>query len=285
MTASLMEVWDCFAAERAPSLCPTSRGTDWNQARVWLNRCPVQDLDRAREVLVWILSQEPPQAALRVAMFYRGMCRWASSPDIGILDRNPVQSFKMPKAPQKADHEVVVIPTTEVPTVINGMKPSRKGCTPWHLWTEFQYQTGMRTGEVRALKWDDLRGDNAFVHANWPLSPSYYKPSTKTNRTRMVPLNSRVHAVLEQLPRDNEFIFPWQRETFQSVFRQRMQKLYDAGRIKKIYRPYDLRHSAISEWLARGIPLALAARWAGNTRDVLVRNYCGVVDELPIPEL
>lgn len=285
MSAQLLATWDAFYAERKPSLCVTSQGTDWAQARSWLARSPIQDLDRAREILVWILSQEPIPAALRVAMFYRSMCRWASSPDIEILARNPVSSFKMPKAPQKEHHEVIVIPTAEISTVIDAMKPTRKGSTPWHLWAEFQYQTGMRTGEVRALKWDDIKDGRAFVHANWPLKPSYYKPSTKTNRTRYVPLNDKAQALLSLIPQESEFLFPWNRAGMQSVFKRRMSDLHAAGKISHIYRPYDLRHSAISEWLARGVPLALAARWAGNTKDVLVRSYCGVVEELEMPVL
>lgn len=285
MSPQLLDTWDLFYAERRPSLCITSQGTDWAQARAWLSRCPIQDLAQARDILVWIVSQQPIPAALRVAMFYRSMIRWAASPDIEILSRNPVSSFKMPKPPQKEHHEVIVIPTAEIQRVITAMRPKRKGGTPWHLWAEFQYQTGMRTGEVRALKWDDIKDDRAFVHANWPLKPSYYKPSTKTNRTRYVPLNDKARAVLEQVPRDGEFIFPWNRSGMQSVFKARMKGLHDQGLIGHAYRPYDLRHSAISEWLARGVPLALAARWAGNTKDVLVRSYCGVVDELEMPVL
>lgn len=44
---------------------------------------------------------------------------------------------------------------------------------------------------------------------------------------------------------------------------------------KERYRPYDLRHVAISRWLGAGIPVAQAAQWAGNTSEVIWKHYAG----------
>jgi integrase len=149
---------------------------------------------------------------------------------------------------------------------------------------EFQLQTGLRTGEVRALRWADITGDKLTVHANYTLTHGL-KHSTKTNKVRTVQLNAKALAVLEQLSRENEYLFPWSRESFQSLFDQRMRPLYRQGLISHKYRPYDLRHTAISRWLSTDVQLALAAKWAGNTRDVLVKHYLGVTEEQPMPVL
>ena len=280
---TILSAWDRFAAERAITLCPTSTTSDWRQARTWLARCPIQDLDSIRDVLLWCYAQQPVKASHRVGMYIRSLARWAASPDIGLLARDTTGSVKRPKLPQ-GNGEVVVIPRAEMQTVIDAMRPRRLGDTPWHLWVEFQLQTGLRTGEVRALRWEDISGDRASIHANFTLTHGL-KGSTKTSRSRTVQLNAKALAVLEQLPKDDGYLFPWSRETFQSLFDRRMQALYRQGVIRHKYRPYDLRHTAISQWLAGDVSLALAARWAGNSSAVILKNYLGVTDEQPMPVL
>jgi len=55
--------------------------------------------------------------------------------------------------------------------------------------------------------------------------------------------------------------------------------------VKYRYRPYDLRHVAISRWLEAGIPVAQAAQWAGNTSEVIWKHYAGNTTEYEMPVL
>jgi integrase len=43
-------------------------------------------------------------------------------------------------------------------------------------------------------------------------------------------------------------------------------------------RPYDLRHAAVSSWLASGVEPARIAGWAGHSLEVLLRIYAKVID-------
>jgi integrase len=114
---SLTTAWNQFLAERRISLSPTSICTDYAYAGKWIERCPVQDLTQGRQVLLWVLGQQPLAAARRVTMFVRCMYRWAASEDVALLPRNPVANFKVPKAPQR-DHEITVIPRDEIPLIM-----------------------------------------------------------------------------------------------------------------------------------------------------------------------
>lgn len=145
-------------------------------------------------------------------------------------------------------------------------------------------QTGMRTGEVRALKWDDLDGDRVRVHSNYTLT-HVLKASTKTNKARWVPVNAKAKEVLGELEQCDEFLFPWNRYAFQTFFRQRVDELFNAGLVKARYRPYDLRHVAISRWLEAGIPVAQAAAWAGNTSEVIWKHYANTTQTYEMPVL
>jgi len=286
MTASysLEELWSAFVAERSISLCPTSLTSDYTQVGKWLRRCPIQDIDQARKIMVWVLSEKPVLSSRRVAMYTKTMYKWAAQEDIGILPRNPIASFKMPKAPQR-DEEIIVIPRSEVGLVLAALEAKRTyKDVNWSWYTEFMLQTAMRTGEVRALMWKDIKDDKILVHQNYTLTHGL-KSSTKTNKKRWIPLNDPCKKILERLSQTSDFIFPWDRLAFQSYFRKKLAPMKQADLISHLYRPYDCRHTAISRWIEAGIPVPQVANWAGNTSEVIFKHYCNSTQEYEIPVL
>lgn len=285
MALTLDQAWQQFVTERSISLSATSLTSDYRQVTKWLGRCPYQNFETdGRLALTWTLKQEPVLSARRVAMYLKSLYRWASQEDIKLIDKNPILTFRMPKAPQK-DEEVVVIPRKETGLVLVALEAKlayRK--TNWAAYAEFMLQTAMRTGEVRALRWQDIKDDKILVHQNWTLTHGL-KNSTKTNKKRWVPLNNRCQEILSTLEKTDDFIFPWDRSAYQSYFRKKMQQLKAADLITALYRPYDLRHTAISRWIEAGIPVAQVANWAGNTADVIWKHYANTTQEYEIPNL
>lgn len=279
---SLVDAWEQFKAERAIALHATSLESDYKQTSKWLSRCPVQDLSQGRQIMTWVLGQTPVKSSRRVAMYVKSLYRWAVSEDIALLDRNPILTFKMPKAPQK-DEDIIVIPRTETAIVLialEGHYGERR--SDWSAYSEFMLQTGMRTGEVRALKWIDVKENRVLVHANYTLTHGY-KNSTKTNKKRSVPLNDRSQEILQSMQNCSEYIFPYNRYAYQSWFYDRMKEAHGAGLISHRYRPYDLRHTAITRWIEDGIPVAQVAAWAGNTAEMIWNHYCGITEESEMP--
>lgn len=284
MPTTLTELWSAFLEERSISLCPTSLTSDYKQVTKWLNRCPIQDLSEARKIMIWVLGEKPVLSSRRVAMYTKTMYKWAAQEDVGYLEKNPLASFKMPKAPQK-DEDIIVIPRSEVSIVLAALaaKQTYKNVN-WSWYTEFMLQTAMRTGEVRALRWDDIKDNKILVHQNWTLTHGL-KDSTKTNKKRWVPLNNKCQEILTRLPQDQEYLFPWDRLAFQSYFRKKLQPLHQAELISHLYRPYDCRHTAISRWIEAGIPVPQVANWAGNTSEIIFKHYCNTTKEYEMPEL
>jgi integrase len=284
MPITLSGLWGAFLEERSISLCPTSLTSDYRQVTKWLERCPIQDLNEARKIMIWVLGEKPVLSSRRVAMYTKTMFRWAAQEDVGYLEKNLLASFKMPKAPQK-DQDIIVIPQNEVGLVLAALSAKRTyKNVNWGWYTEFMLQTAMRTGEVRALRWNDIKDNKILVHQNWTLTHGL-KDSTKTNKKRWVPLNNKCQALLAQLPSDQEYLFPWDRVAFQSFFRKKLQPLHKAGLISHLYRPYDCRHTAISRWIEAGIPVPQVASWAGNTSEIIFKHYCNTTKEYEMPEL
>jgi integrase len=284
MPTTLSELWSAFLEERSISLCPTSLTSDYSQVTKWLKRCPIQELTEARKIMIWVLGEKPVLSSRRVAMYTKTMFRWAAQEDVGYLDRNPLVSFKMPKAPQR-DEDIIVIPRNETGLVLAALeaKQTYKNVN-WAWYAEFMLQTAMRTGEVRALRWGDIKDNKALVHQNWTLTHGL-KDSTKTNKKRWVPLNGRCQEILSKLPQEQEYIFPWDRLAFQSYFRKKLQPLHQCDLISHLYRPYDCRHTAISRWIEAGIPVPQVANWAGNTSEIIFKHYCNTTKEYEMPVL
>lgn len=281
---TLHQLWGAFVEERSISLCPTSLTSDYKQVNKWLSRCPLQDTAEARKIMIWLLGEKPVLAARRVAMYTKTMYKWAAQEDVALMDRNPLASFKMPKAPQR-DEEIVVIPRNEVGLVLAALSAKRTyQNVNWSWYTEFMLQTAMRTGEVRALMWQDIKENKILVHRNYTLTHGL-KQSTKTNKKRWVPLNDKVQKILDNLDRNSDYIFPWDRVAFQSYFRKKLAPLKQAGLISYLYRPYDCRHTAISRWIEAGIPVPQVAAWAGNTSEVIFKHYCNTTQEYEMPVL
>lgn len=280
----LIELWTAFKAERAVSVQPTTLATDYNQVGQWLERCPIQKTKKARDILAWVLAQTPAPSARKVAGYLRGMYRWAASDGVRLVKDNPIKDYRMPKSPQR-DEEVRIIPKDKMQLVLASLERKRNADGPqWKLYAEWMLQTGMRTGEVRALKWTDITANFVKVHSNYTLTHGM-KNSTKTNKARKVPLNARCLEILEILPHTDDYLFPWDREAFQSFFRRRMQELHKQGEIETVLRPYDLRHTSISRWIEAGIPVTQAAKWAGNTPEVIWKFYANTTQEFDAPVL
>ncbi len=180
---------------------------------------------------------------------------------------------------------IIVIPQSETLIVLNALnsKTTRNGAR-WSHYAEFMLQTAMRTGEVRALKWEDIKENKVLVHGNYTLTHGY-KNSTKTNRKRWVPLNIKTQEILDKTKKVDEYIFPWNRYAFQSYFYDRMSELHKEGIIENRYRPYDLRHTAISRWIEAQIPVAQVANWAGNNSEVIWQHYVNVTKDYEMPVL
>jgi len=69
------------------------------------------------------------------------------------------------------------------------------------------FGTGMRTGELMALKWCDIDFENNLIHVRRSIRDGVLKESTKTGNDRIITMLDSVKQELLKAPRNNEFIF------------------------------------------------------------------------------
>ena len=136
----------------------------------------------------------------------------------------------------------------------------------------------MRPEEWAAVRRADVDRERGVVRVERTVVDGKEKPYGKTTRSRRsVPLSSRALTAIAELPAQlrSPLLFPapqggpirlnnWRRRDW-------VPALYGAG---VDYRPpYAMRHTAISHWLAAGVPIFDVSRYAGTSLQMVERVY------------
>jgi integrase len=147
---------------------------------------------------------------------------------------------------------------------------------------------GLRPGELRALRWADVREHTIVVQRG--TNPDGSIKATKNAQNRSVKLltplaqDLRAFRLAAGRPPQTALIFPradggaWTKEDWGN-WRSRTWHTACERAAAEIPRPYDLRHSAASLWLAERRPPLQVARWLGHSLSVLLSTYAHLIDE------
>ena len=148
-----------------------------------------------------------------------------------------------------------------------------------YLFYLIAFETGMRTGEILGLKWEDHTGDN--IH----LSRSIVRGrigSLKTYNARSVFVSPKLRKVLTSHPDrfKGGFIFVTANGDYcrdDDRFRRAWHKALKGARIT-YRRPYTCRHTRASEMLMAGVEPAFAARQLGHSIQMFLTVYAEWID-------
>lgn len=180
--------------------------------------------------------------------------------DLGKITKNPCHGMvvKVPEPEKK------VLTNAEVETFLKEAKITRHRFYP--IWVVALY-TGMRSGELYALKWSDVdfEAKTISVGRSWNSKNGY--TSTKNQKSRIVPISEELLGFLKELKLRQgaeEFVLPhlaeWTRGDAAKVIR---------GFCKRIgitdIRFHDLRATFITNLLARGEPLVRVMATVGHS--------------------
>lgn len=148
---------------------------------------------------------------------------------------------------------------------------------------------GLRPGELRALRFGDIREGTIVIQR--ATNPNGTIKGTKNTETRSVRLLAplaqelREYRLLCGRPDDTALVIPradgaaWTREDWGNWRGRTWNAACARAGLGEIPRPYDLRHSAASLWLAEGRQPIQIARWLGHSLAVLLRTYAHLIDE------
>jgi integrase len=200
---------------------------------------------------------------------------------LGAILQRAAEAKRIPYNPQRVVRKARLPFAPEVrplaPATVEAMRRSADGRDATIL-SVLGY-AGLRPGELRALRWRDVRERTLIVDAE------------KTRRRRTVRLLAPLIDDLGEwrkacgCPPESVAVFPdargqaWTANAFEKWRQRRFAKLIAAVGIERA-RPYDLRHSFASLLLHEGRDVIYVARQLGHGAELTMRTYGHVIEEL-----
>lgn len=193
---------------------------------------------------------------------------FAMAMEEGLIDRNPCVGIQV-RAPEV---EQKVLTTSETEKFLNEARVTGHRFYP--IWA-LALMTGMRSGELYALKWSDVDLESRIltVSRQW-TSKTGFGP-TKTQRSRVVPVSDDLSTFLKsfKLQRgEEEFVLPrlteWENGD-QALATREFCRAIGITEVKF----HDLRATFITSLLARGVSLARVMSIVGHSQLKTTNGY------------
>ena len=167
------------------------------------------------------------------------------------------------------------------------LKSIRKNCTPEYLGFAISIYTGMRIGEICALKWEDIDMTERYIVVNKTLQRVYIKDfggknyskiiiaSPKTSKSkRIIPVNDSLYKLLNECyPHKQESYVITGRQTYLEprAYRNRFKKFLRENKLPNI-RFHAIRHTFATRCISSGIDYKTVSELLGHSSVNLTMN-------------
>jgi integrase len=225
--------------------------------------------DHIHEILFVQMSVRSPHSKLTMLKTIKRVLALAI--EEGIIQRNPCNGFKIriPEAKQS------VLNSNEVDILLREAAINTHRFYP--VWAVAVF-TGMRSGELYALRWSDVSFEEEKIYVNKSWSSKTGIGPTKSRRNRVVPICESLKLLLSQLKlksNGEDFVLPrivdWDNGEQAKILRD-FCKTIGITQIKF----HDLRATFITQMLIKGVPLAQVMAIVGHAELKTTDRYLRV---------
>ena len=190
-----------------------------------------------------------------------------------IIQADPTVGVKLPSESRvkKQSREIVAYTDKEQEKITK--KISVKPYSVGYLAVGFMIETGIRSGELLALKWSDVQIQTRRLHVHATIiNPMYnfaeYQDSPKSKSSnRIIPLTPKAIAILNILlkSRTTEWVFEQdgERYTYQKLSYQTKKLCKECG--IKFYGEHAFRHTFATNCYYKGIDVKILSRLMGHS--------------------
>lgn len=222
----------------------------------------------------------------------------------GIIEKNPASRVVIP-----ADHAISVKTKKQFSLSDEEIIKFREAALVKNKAGQIKYRdgiilvimvaTGMRIGEILALKWDDIDFENERIHIHSTVqkvanSGAKYriKDGTKTNEGRFLPMSNSAKEyliLLKDYYREkgivSDFVCCTEVGTMQTErnLSRSLDLLLERAELPKAISPHTLRHTFGSTMLRKGVGIEVVSKLMGHSSiELTLRIYTHVLEEQKI---
>jgi integrase len=150
----------------------------------------------------------------------------------------------------------------------------------WHPLFLCGLRTGMRQGEILALRWQDIDWKRKVIRVRHSLSDGRLTP-TKSNQARDIPLTTDLLHVLKSIhSKGSEYVFPAGdgRPLHRKTLSRPTSNANRHSGVKRI-RFHDLRHTFASHLVMSGVPIRTVQELLGHEEITTTMRYVHLTPE------
>lgn len=217
-----------------------------------LNRVTPGDIQRYVDKR--IRDGAAPATGLREMIVLSALFREARKAEL--VDRNPVSLVTKPKVNNTIVRYLSFQEETKLLSLCS--EPLKSAIL-------ISIHTGMREGELTALKWENVKLGERLIFVR----------NTKSGRDRALPMNEKVFQILSAMPRhfSSPFVFVSDTGTRYDRFNNTpwRKALKDSGILN--FRWHDLRHTCASRMAQAGVPITAVKEILGHSSIQVTMRY------------
>jgi integrase len=193
----------------------------------------------------------------------------------GLAVSNPVRQIRMPKPGKPRQRR---LEAGEEDALLAACKGSRAYYL--HSFVVLAIETGMRSGEMLAMRWEHVNLTNRTV----------FLPDTKNGSPRTVPLSTRALSAIQALPRAiNGRLFSTGYHSIHNAFRLAVEKAQATQTESETFlrglRFHDLRHEAVTRLFEKGLNPIEVGMVSGHKTLAMLQRYTHLNSESLVVKL
>jgi integrase len=187
----------------------------------------------------------------------------------GYLDASPMRGVKKLRVP---DVEIEFYTEDETKRFLDICRQKEPFWLPFFLTT---FLTGMRLGELCALRWKDIDFQAGVIHVRRSMWNGI-EGTPKNGKTRKIPMHPQVAAaLLPKLGKKDDFVFKAVGGTplTRNSMRKPMTRVQKAAGLREIHFHAAGRHSFASQLVMKGVPLKVVQELLGHATIQMTERY------------
>lgn len=303
IAGDLKKCWEGWLNQQRAVASPSTKAKSYKTYNNYFSSLPHHDPSRALEIKDWCIENIPSDSCKRFITRLSAACDWGL--ERNYISDNPFRGMskkiKTPKwqeveddadiQPFSAEQRDLIIQAIRENTF--SKKMSRFKHSYYADFVEFLFLTGCRPSEAIALRKKHIKGAQIVFEVSVVAGEEglVEKKGLKTQASRKFPINSKLSLLLDRVceAKDaNDLLFPspgtkgWINT---NNLAKRLWAPVLEGLSMEYRRMYQTRHTFITLMVYASIPPHQIAKWCGNSAEVILKHYVGVLDHVQVPEV